>query len=139
MDGIELVTGGDARLLYHDQAVAVVPLRTSRDVRGSVLEPMAAGVPVVSTSHVREQVQARAGRDVIVADAPADVAREIAGLLESPAQRGAIGAQGRRFAWANFRWELFAGRLEGLLRGVVDGRPGTGDVPEPKTQAALGG
>lgn len=114
-----LGTIGDARNLYHDRTVVAAPLREVVDLRGSVLEAMAAGIPVVTTSRIRDELRARAGADVLVADAPAEFAQHLVELLEDGPRRNDLGAQGKRFAQSNFRWDIVGARLEELLAGVV--------------------
>jgi glycosyltransferase involved in cell wall biosynthesis len=135
VDGLEVVTSvGDMRLLFHRNAVAAAPGGTGLDVRTSVLEPMAAGVPVVTTCGVRDALQARGGRDLQASDNRLDFALRLVELLERDAQRDEMGAQGRRFVQEHFSWEIFAARLEEVLsvaakRGAAD--DGSGSLPVP--------
>ena len=56
-----VASSGDLRMLLHDRAVVAAPQATSLDLRRSVLEPMAAGMPVVTTARVRENLGAAMG------------------------------------------------------------------------------
>jgi hypothetical protein len=133
VDGVEIVAPvGDMRLLFHRHAVAAAPGGTAVDVRTSVLEPMAAGVPVVTSSAVRESLRARAGRDLHVCDNRLDFARRIVELLESAPHRAEMGALGRRFVKDNFSWDIFAARVEELLAGAAKGASAeNGSEPRP--------
>ncbi len=72
-------------------AVAVAPLHTARGLQNKVLEALAAGVPVVTTSAVREGLPDQVGRGCTVADAADQFAAAIVGLLDrSPDERRAI-------------------------------------------------
>jgi glycosyltransferase involved in cell wall biosynthesis len=141
LKGVELLSSvSDLRFLFHDRTVAVAPLRAGFDVRSSVLEAMAAGVPVVTTSRVRDHLGADAGRDLGVADAPVDFAERVIEFLQSGSRRHEIGANGSRFVRANFSWEVFGARLETLLTAVGTGRSATGAGPEARPMpAAFGG
>jgi len=139
--GVELAAPApDLRLLLHSHAVAAAPLRAGFDVRSSVLEPMAAGVPVVTTSRVRDYLCARPGRDLQVADSSLEFALKVIELLEQSSLREEMGAHGRRFVEANFSWRIFASRLGEILTGVVNGNAGAGTGSEPRPiPAGLGG
>ena len=138
--GVELLPSTDLRLLFHDRAVAAGPLHAGFDVRGSVLEAMAAGVPVVTTGRVREHLGATADFELRVGDTTAEFARHVVELLLNNSEREAVGANGRRFVRANFSWEVFGTRLETLLTGAVKGRATANGGPEPRPiPAAFGG
>jgi glycosyltransferase involved in cell wall biosynthesis len=138
--GVELLPSTDLRLLFHDCAVGAAPLHAGFEVRGSVLEAMAAGIPVVTTERVREHLGATADFELRVGDTAAGFARHIVELLVSSSDREAVGASGRRFVRANFSWEVFGARLDTLLTGAAKGpstaTEGSGPRPIP---AAFGG
>jgi glycosyltransferase involved in cell wall biosynthesis len=81
---------------------------------------MAASVPVVTTTKTCEQLKARAGRDLHVADDPEIFAREVVKLLEEAPLRRELGESGRRFVESTFSWDIVCRRLvegiEGSLR-----------------------
>lgn len=66
-------------------AVAVAPLRVARGVQNKVLEAMAAGLPNVITSAVRDGLPAGVERGCTVADDPDAMAHAILSLLKMPA------------------------------------------------------
>jgi glycosyltransferase involved in cell wall biosynthesis len=132
--GVELAAPiADLRSLFHSKTVAVAPLQTCADLQATALEPMAAGIPMVTSMSIRAQLGAQAGRDVQAADGRGDFALRIVELLESTSRREELGAQGRDFVRANFSWEIFASRLGGLVEGlgVVPGAPGSAAEPAP--------
>ncbi len=132
VDGLEVVAPvTDMRLLFHRHAVAAAPSGPGFDVRTSVLEPMAAGVPVVTTSAVRDTLRVRAGRDLQVSDNRLDFAQRVVDLLENAGLREEMGTLGRRFVQANFGWEIFAARVDDLLGGAVKGGAAE-NGPEPR-------
>lgn len=149
--GVSIASGGlgeveirapapDLRQLFHSLAVAVAPLRASFDVRGSVLEPMAAGVPVVTTTKVSDHLGARVGQDLQACDDPLHFADQVVELLRQTALRQQIGGHGRRFVEVNFSWETIAARLGEVLAAVcgsgADADSGHQSRPMP---ARLGG
>ena len=120
VEGLEIVAPmSDVRLLLHRQSVVAAPSGPGFDTRTSVLEPMAAGVPVVTVSSVRDALRARAGHDLQVSDNRLDFALRIIELLVDDHLREEMGAQGRRFVQENFSWSVFAARVDDLLAGVI--------------------
>lgn len=109
----------DLRRFLHGQVVAVAPLGSDVDVRAAIVEPMAAGVPVVATPALCQQVGATAGRDLLVADQPVDFAREVARLLESASLRRELADQGRRFAESSCSWGVYAARVTEVIERVL--------------------
>ena len=117
--GIEMATPGtDRRLIFHDHAVAVSPLLSGAGLRRGVLEAMVAGVPVVASSRVREQLGVEAGMDLRVSDTATEFSAEIVGLLQNGTLRREVGMRGRRFVQENLSWGRLAVRFEEVVSGV---------------------
>ncbi|HKW51137.1 MAG TPA: glycosyltransferase [Candidatus Eisenbacteria bacterium] len=138
--GIEVVTSATkVRRLFHGQAVAVAPVRAGFDLRSSVLEPMAAGIPVITTSAVCDRLGARPDRDALVADTAFDASTHLIALLGSTARREELGRRGQAFVQATFGWETRATSLERLLVGGVTKGQEASPLVTPTIPAALGG
>jgi glycosyltransferase involved in cell wall biosynthesis len=139
--GVEVMGPGyDMRPLLHSRAVAAAPWRGDSDLVAGVLEPMAAGIPVVVSSQVRGRLGAVHSGDVRVADEPVEVAAQLAHLLEHDADRKQAGQEARSFIQAHFSWEVHAASLAATLAEVV--KPPVSPVPpppEPKPMAAAFG
>jgi sugar transferase (PEP-CTERM/EpsH1 system associated) len=97
--------------------LAVAPLHIARGVQNKVLEALAAGLPVVSTTAAWEGIAAQAGRDLLVADAAQPFADAIVRLLRSPVLCDTLGRAGRSAVLANHAWGAHAATLEALLAG----------------------
>lgn len=80
-----------------------MPLRAGSGTRLKVLEAAAAGVPIVATRVTFEGLPFEHGRDLLVAETPAEFADAIVRLRADPAggarMAGRAGATARRFAW----------------------------------------
>jgi len=92
-------------------AVFVAPLRFAAGVQNKVLEAMAAGRPVVTTSLVNAGLGAQAGRDLLVADGADDTASKIVGLLSDAERRARIGQAGLAFVHQAHNWDRVALRM----------------------------
>jgi polysaccharide biosynthesis protein PslH len=100
-------------------AVAVVPLRAGSGQQFKLLEAMAAGTPVVSTALSAGVTGAVHGRELLVADAPAEMAEAILRLLRDAPLAQALALAARRFVEAEFSWRRSALELEQLWEKAV--------------------
>jgi glycosyltransferase involved in cell wall biosynthesis len=73
----------------------VVPVRVGSGMRVRILEAFARGVPVVTTTIGLEGITARPGEDVLVADEPADFAREVVRLARDANLQDSLADNGR--------------------------------------------
>lgn len=104
--------------LYARAGVFVNPMRGGGGTRLKVLEAMAAGKAVVSTSIGAEGLALTPGRDVIVADTAAEFAAAVRGLLANRAQAARLGLAARALVEARYRWELCAAPIEDLYASL---------------------
>lgn len=110
------VTGAVPRLqpLLASARVMLAPLRFSSGIQNKVLEAMAAGLPVVTTTNVAEGLPDSRGL-VRAADDADGLARETLALLAEPAQAEAMAERARTFARAHFSWDALALELERVV------------------------
>jgi len=80
------VTGGVGELTpyYENASLVIVPIRFGGGTRIKVLEAMAYGRPVVSTTIGAEGIEYTHGENILIANAPAEFASTCVKLLESP-------------------------------------------------------
>jgi glycosyltransferase involved in cell wall biosynthesis len=111
------VTGGveDIRAYVRDASVYVVPLRIGGGTRLKIFEAMAMGKAVVATSVGAEGLPVEHGKDIILADDPAEFAEAVSALLANPAAREKLGKAGRSLVEENYSWASAAARLEIVL------------------------
>lgn len=95
-----------------EAAVVVVPLRIGGGSRLKILEALAAGKAVVSTSIGAEGLDVVSGEHLLVSDAPADFAAQVAKLLGSQTERARLGQQGRMLAEKRYAWDQISASLE---------------------------
>jgi hypothetical protein len=133
---VEISSPGGDRRLFHSHTVVGAVVRDAADMQPCVLEPMAAGVPVVTTAAACRSLEASPGRDLRVADSPDDFISRVAELLEDRPLREEMGAQGRRFVQANFSWELSAARLGQVVDDILTGGAGAGPEGPPRSIGA---
>ena len=94
--------------------VYVVPLRIGGGTRLKVLEAMAAGLPIVSTTLGAEGIALTPGKHALLADAPEAFAQAIADLLGDARRAKALGAAARAFAVEHYDWVRIVPELSDL-------------------------
>jgi polysaccharide biosynthesis protein PslH len=86
----------DLRPVIAKSAVCVVPLRIGSGTRLKILEAGAMGKAMVSTTVGAEGLDFVPGREILIADNPAEFARNVIELLGDPARRKTMGEAARR-------------------------------------------
>jgi glycosyltransferase involved in cell wall biosynthesis len=79
-------------------ALMVVPLRAGGGMRVKILNALAEGTPMVSTTLGAEGIQVTPEVDILLADTPADFATACVRLLNEPSLRPRLAENGRRLA-----------------------------------------
>lgn len=118
-----VVTGHveDIRPWLHKAQVFVCPVRMGRGMRGKILEAMASGLPVVSTSLGVEGLPAQMGENCFIADTPKIMRHYIQILLEDHALRSRLAQNARTMVDERFRWREVIPQLEAVLQDVMRG------------------
>lgn len=109
----------DVRPRLADASVIVVPLRIGGGSRLKILEAMAAGRCVVSTSIGAEGLEVRGGEHLIIADEPAAFAREAVSLLHDPIRRQALTRASRALVESEYDWERISLDLEAAWYSMI--------------------
>ncbi len=136
MAGIDFVGEvKDVRPYLDRAAVIVVPLRIGGGSRLKILEALAAGKAVVSTSIGAEGLDLKPGRDVLIADSPQDFARCVMDLLLAKAARRELGANGRKLVTETYGWNGIAMRLETVWLAAAGGRYNNQIVDAPARES----
>lgn len=111
------VTGSvkDVRPYVRSSAVMVAPLGIARGTQNKILEAMAMGVPVVTSSIAAGGVDAQAGRHFLVADTDQAYVEAILRLLDDPAERRRLGSAGRERMLSHHAWPSSMKRLDAII------------------------
>jgi polysaccharide biosynthesis protein PslH len=142
-DGKTVFVAGDVPSVadyYAEAAVAVVPLRFGAGTRLKILEAWAHGVPVVSTTIGCEGLDGVAGRHLLVADRPSDLAARCVALLRSPELGERLAMEGRCLVSERYRWDEIHTRAVSEVAGLLQRRRdvrGTTSDHRPPTAAPI--
>jgi sugar transferase (PEP-CTERM/EpsH1 system associated) len=128
LDGVT-VTGrvADPLPYLRKSTAAVVPLRAGSGTRLKILEALAAGCPVVSTTIGAEGLAVRDGTHLLLADDPEAFAGGVLSLALSEPLRRSLADAGRRLVESRYGWDSAVASLEDvyerLVRQAPDSKP----------------
>jgi len=112
----------DVRPLIAGARVSVVPLLTGGGTRFKILEAMALGTPVVSTTKGGEGLSAQPGEHLLIADRPQDFAAAVVALCRDRSLRTRLSQAGRQLVAEQYTWQSVAPRyLAWVERVAVEG------------------
>ena len=108
----------DVAAFYGSVDVVVAPIRFGGGIKLKVLEAMACGKPVVTTSVGAEGILLAGDDALLVADDPDRFAGEVVALLSDGALRDALGKRARRLVERRFSWDRVVSDLEKIYHGL---------------------
>jgi sugar transferase (PEP-CTERM/EpsH1 system associated) len=108
------VTGfvDDVRVYLSAAACVVVPLRVGAGTRLKILEALAMGKAIVSTSIGAEGLDVTSGKELIIADDPEQFAEQVLCVLSDDILRTDLGIAGRELVEHRYSWEVIGAKLE---------------------------
>jgi polysaccharide biosynthesis protein PslH len=118
--GIEVTgTVDDVRPFYRNAVAAIVPLNVGGGSRLKILEAMAAGVPVVSTTLGAEGLDVRHGENILIADTNEQLVEAIISVVEDQDRGNRLGSAGRALVSTHYEWAKLGGSLFELYQKLL--------------------
>ena len=112
LPGVEVTgTVADVRPYYREALAAIIPLRVGGGSRLKILEAMAAGVAVVSTTLGAEGLSVRDGENILIADGGRELGETIAAVADDPLRRKRLGEAGRALVFERYDWSRIGADL----------------------------
>ena len=105
----------DVRPYVRGSAVNVAPLAIARGTQNKILEAMAMGVPVVTTSLAAGGVDAEPGQHLLVADSASDTAAAVLRVVGDATERARLSAAGRSRMLSHHDWSRSMLRLDSII------------------------
>lgn len=99
--------------------VSIVPLRMGAGTRLKIVEAMALGTPVVSTTKGAEGLEATHGENILIADTPAEFSQAVLDVLCAPRLRQKLSAGGRALIADKYDSEVMGAKFSALIERVV--------------------
>ncbi len=105
MPGVEVTgTVDDVRPYYHEAVASIVPLKVGGGSRLKILEAMAAGVPVVSTTLGAEGLNVTHNENILIADSVDGMIGEVVRTIEDNGIRSRLVNGGRALVFNEYEW-----------------------------------
>jgi sugar transferase (PEP-CTERM/EpsH1 system associated) len=136
-----VITGAvpDVRPYLQRATVVVAPLRMGSGTRLKLLEAMAMGKAVVSTSLGAEGLAVERGTHLLIADESAAFAADVIRLLDDPSLAGSMGRAGRDLVEREYGWGPAGERLDEFLTRLVESRRGVSPALVQRPAASSSG
>lgn len=112
-----IVTGGvpNVRPYLEKGLLTIVPLLVGGGTRLKILESMAAGRAVVSTSLGAEGIEISHGDNILIADKAEDFAAEVLKLVSEPKMRNELRDRARDFVVGKYDWSSIGKNLQDFV------------------------
>lgn len=116
------VTGlvDDTRPYLHEATMFVCPLRSGSGTRFKLLESMACGLPVVSTTIGSEGLNAIHEQNILDADTPQAFANAVLRLIDEPEFATTLGENGRAWVVEQHAWEHSAAYISDAYQNLIN-------------------
>ena len=105
---------------FAEATVFVVPLRIGSGTRLKILEALAMGKAIVSTSVGAEGLDLKDGEEIFIADEPIAFADAVTRLLTDASLRRRIGENGRARVERDYDWRSIGEKLHQLYTKILD-------------------
>jgi glycosyltransferase involved in cell wall biosynthesis len=102
-----------------DKALVVVPLRIGGGIRIKVLEMLAAGNALISSSIGKEGIEVKDGEHLLVADSAEEFKVKIIDFFTGKINVEKLQQNGRSFVAENYTWEKIAEKLEKVYQQYI--------------------
>jgi glycosyltransferase involved in cell wall biosynthesis len=109
----------DIKSRIASSTVSIAPILSGGGTRLKILEAMAIGIPVVSTSKGAEGLTTSSENHVLVADSPDAFADCVVSILKNKTLWNQFSLDGKRFVKENFNWETVMPHFLDLVKNTA--------------------
>jgi Glycosyltransferase len=103
---------------YNMASVVIVPLLSGSGIRLKILEAMAMGVPIVSTSKGAEGITYTRNHDILINDQPEGFALDVVSLIHDVEKRKTLAANARSLMETKYNWEQTGRELKDFIEKI---------------------
>ncbi len=109
----------DVRPAYRQAAIVIAPLLASAGTNIKIMEAMAMGKAIVSTTGGVNGLDLTSGHDVIIENDPARMAASIEELFANPVRRQELGRRARATVQERFNWDRIAEAQRTMYQDLI--------------------
>jgi len=111
----------DVREYYKKAAGSVCPVRFGTGSLNKILEPMALGVPIISTYiGAKSIIGLKNGENILIADEPKEFAAKVLLILKDKNLRTSLSKKGRELVLKNYNLKHITENLENIYKKVLN-------------------
>jgi glycosyltransferase involved in cell wall biosynthesis len=110
----------DLESAYKQATVFVAPILAGGGIIVKVLDALAAGTPVVTTSYGNEGIGGESGRDLLVADDPDSFAAAVVAVLSDPVLAERLSANGCAFVAKHYSLDVVVAEIEAAWHDAAE-------------------
>ncbi|MDM8532214.1 glycosyltransferase family 4 protein [Anaerolineales bacterium HSG25] len=110
----------DIRPTIAQSWISIVPLRLGGGTRLKILEAMAAGTPVVSTSKGAEGLDLTPEHDILIADETPAFAQAVLRILKNNDLRQKLSQNGHQTTQAKYDWQIIGQQFTEFIEKILD-------------------
>lgn len=118
-EGIDVKSADDSSAFLMNEGIMIVPLLSGSGIRVKIIEGMALGINIISTSVGAEGIPAEHGKHLYIADTPEAFVLTIKQLFSQPSLQLEISENALTFANANYRIETLGAKSRAFIREVL--------------------
>jgi len=123
----------DVRPYLKSANVIVVPLSQGSGTRLKILDAMAMGKAIVSTTIGAEGIDYGNGKNIMIADEPEDFAKCVLDLIRNEGLCTSLGVNARDLVDEKYSWKIIANQLDEAYRFAVETRRNFSNGPRDGT------
>jgi glycosyltransferase involved in cell wall biosynthesis len=105
----------DMRECYARARVFIAPMQIGTGLQNKILEAMAMKIPCITSPLAFQALNAREGKEILVAETPKEYAAHIMMLLDNPEKALEIARNGYDFVHRNFNWETETDKINKMI------------------------
>lgn len=110
----------DTYEIFRKADILLAPIRVGGGSSYKILEAMASGVPVVTTSGGMKGLDAISGKHLLVSDDVQGIVSKVAGLLRDTEQYEKIAVNARKLIEERYSWDVIVNRLDEVYTNLVN-------------------
>jgi len=101
----------DVRTYFANSMISICPIRDGGGTRIKILDGLAQGIPIVSTSIGCEGIDVTPGKDILVADTDEEFMQQIQRIFDDDKLRNTISDNARKTAENVYSWQIIGTKL----------------------------